>query len=196
MIKVKQFHLASLGRYISTLFLLLGINFILLPNVALAAGEQVCATNLGGTFSFKNPIDEVEKDGGQGHVYRFKSVLSGVDALVTLEKTEGAYVYNIDSFNHTPPGFDDAFQPDIKPTNTSSGDHYVDFKIEFVDAGTSVPHSFPENATYTASGLDIDGVGNSSKREFIGFKGFQRYYLEITCLTWSHRGPLSKLCTL
>ena len=177
--------------FVSLVLLLIGTMGLVFPNTTFAA--QVCASNLGGSFSFNNPITEVDKDEKLGHVYRFKDVLSGVDALVTIVATEGAYVYRIDSFDHYPPGYDDALQPDIKAISNSNGDHYVDLKIEFVDAGTTTPYIFPQNASYVVSGLDIDGIGNSSKREYVGFKGFNRYYLEtVSDLDIRHNGGFTE----
>ncbi len=175
---MQKYKLNFFNSFIPALLLLVGINLLLFPNSVLAAPEQVCSTNLGGTFSFKNPRTTVDRKGRQGHVYLFSDVLTGVDAKVTVVNTKNAYIDAIDTFYHNPAGYDDALQPDVKVTNTNNGDHYVDLKIEFLDATTHTPHSFPAHASYTVSALDVDGVGNSSKREFVGFKGFDRHYLE------------------
>ena len=140
--------------------------------------DQTCPVNLGSSFSFKNPVTEVNRNGNEGHVYRFSDVLMGVDAKVTIIKTNNAYVDDIDTFNHDPAGYDDALQADIKATNTSDGDHYVDFKIDLLNAGTNTPHIFPSDVSYVVSALDVDGVGNPSKREYVGFKGSDHHYLE------------------
>ncbi len=149
-------------------------SLILSPNTTSAA--QVCAANLGGSFSFANPVTEVNTGEKLGHVYRFRDVLSGVDALVEIVATEGAWVQSMDSTNHIPAGIYEAMQPDILIRDGFNEGH-VDFKITFVNAGTSQPYAFPANAKYTVSGLDVDG-DNSDVREYVGFKGFTSYVLE------------------
>ena len=153
--------------------------FSLLGVINTAIAEQVCPTNLPQYFRFISPVTITERGGMQGHVYKFFNVLSGVDARITVVNNHNAKIYSIDSFNHSPPGYNNALQPDVRVTNMNNGRHYVDLKIEFLTAGTSAPYNFASDVKYTVSGLDIDGnsAGNS-KREFIGLKDFSRYYLE------------------
>jgi hypothetical protein len=85
-----------------------------------------------------------------GTIYRFTSVKSGVDALVTIDTLTGGLT--IDSMDVKSLGFDAAFQPQIHIGAHSSG--YAQFNIQFVIAGTSIP-SPQINVPITA--IDIDG---------------------------------------
>src|SRR5688572_1429676 len=69
-----------------------------------------------------------------GCVYRFSSVKPGTDALVTILNEVNATVATLDQ---TGQGWNLAFQPNITVTSLTTG--YVDFRINFVVAGTSTP---------------------------------------------------------
>jgi len=85
-----------------------------------------------------------------GSVYRFTSVKSGVDAIVTIDTLTGGLT--IDSLDVKNLGFDAAFQPQIHIGAHSTG--YAQFDIQFVVAGTSTPMA-QVNMPVTA--IDIDG---------------------------------------
>jgi len=87
------------------------------------------------TFNFNKRwlISGTEKK--QGAVYRFSTVKTDVDAIVTVAKlTRSA---SIDSFEFSSPGIASALQPEISIAPHCWG--YVLFNIQFVKAGTSIP---------------------------------------------------------
>jgi len=70
-----------------------------------------------------------------GAVYRFTTVKSGVDAMVTIDKlTRSA---SLDSLDFTGLGFTAALQPQVSVAPHCWG--YVQFNIQFVAAGSSSP---------------------------------------------------------
>ncbi|MBI5371992.1 MAG: hypothetical protein HZA79_08195 [Sphingobacteriales bacterium] len=96
-----------------------------------------------------------------GAVYRFANVAFGVDALVKITTiSAGIQLKNID---RTADGYLEAFQPEYKINGSVNA--YIDFRITFVTAGTSIPTVRPLLA---ATGLDIDGSPNegSSLKEY------------------------------
>lgn len=101
-----------------------------------------------------------------GAVYRFTSVATGVDALVSIEALSNASVGSINDVAS------DQFQPTI---STSANPGYVDFSIQFVQSGTGFPITYNE---IPVSGLDIDGTGSGSLRDFVGFANFQSFTIE------------------
>lgn len=165
-------------RTFRSLLLFLSICFYSVNCFSSQDGLTVCSNHSNGSFNFHDPITEIETNNRLGHVYRFSNVLSGVDAKVSIVAAKNAEVEEIDKTDGNPSGYFEAFQPVIHATNGSGGDHYIDFKIEFVVASTDSPYSFSSGTNYIVSGLDIDGPGNISIREYVGFKGFERYYLE------------------
>ncbi len=102
-----------------------------------------------------------------GAVYRFSNVDTGVDALVTIENRVNA---TVNSINNT---LTDPFQPSIR--RTSSSNAYVDFSIEFVQSGTGTSITYDE---IPVSGIDIDGTGSGTLRDYIGFADFLSYTIE------------------
>ena len=101
-----------------------------------------------------------------GAVYRFSSVATGVDALVTIEDASSASVTALNNASSN------QFEPTI---NTSASDGYIDFSIRFVQSGTGFSISYNE---IPVSGLDIDGLGSGALRDFVGFANFQSFTIE------------------
>lgn len=89
-------------------------------------------------------------DKQQGAIYRFSSVKSGVDALVTIDTLTGGVT--LDSLDVSTLGFNAAFQPQIHIGAHSTG--YAQFNIQFVTAGTSTPQV---QINVPVTGIDIDG---------------------------------------
>lgn len=89
-------------------------------------------------------------DKAQGAVYRFTSVKSGVDAMVTIDTLTGGATLDSLDVNHI--GFDAAFQPQVHIGAHSSG--YIQFNIQFVTAGTLTPVA---QINMPITGIDIDG---------------------------------------
>ena len=99
-------------------------------------------------------------DKAVGARYRFTNVKPGVDAIVTITAiTGGVTLNNIDGGS----GFNEAFQPVIDVAAKSSG--YVEFKVDFVLAGTFVPTIMVE---IPMTPIDVDGAkyGTDSLFEF------------------------------
>jgi len=105
-------------------------------------------------YKFMNSTLDSGSANSVGAVYRFPNVITGVDALVKVTAiSSGISLRDID---RTADGFQEAFQPEYRISGQANG--YIDFKITFVNAGTSVIKS---QGLLAASGLDIDGSSNS-----------------------------------
>ncbi|HLK27285.1 MAG TPA: hypothetical protein VKT28_01795 [Puia sp.] len=95
----------------------------------------------------------------QGAVYRFSSVKPDVDAIITIDKLTSSA--SLDSFDISAPGFAAELQPAFTVAPHCWG--YVQFNIQFVKAGTSVPVAISNiplkgkiyNADYKNVKLDI-----------------------------------------
>ncbi len=99
-----------------------------------------------------------------GAVYRFSTVTPGIDALVTILGTvSGGGLATIDN----DAGLTSYFQPEL----TVSGAGAVDFRFDFVNAGTSVPIQL----NYSASSIDVDG-NNNNIREYVEFETTLDFY--------------------
>jgi Secretion system C-terminal sorting domain len=95
-----------------------------------------------------------------GAVYRFKSVLPNVDALITIDSlVNGASIVDIDQSGY---GFEDAFQPRIQ--SGGNGVSYGVFTIRFVQANSTTSILL---GSITPTNLDLDG--NNNLKEFCEF---------------------------
>jgi hypothetical protein len=99
-----------------------------------------------------------------GAVYRFTSVKPGVDALVTIT---GAVNATLATLDQTGVGYGSALQPNITVPSMTTG--YIDFRIDFVVAGTSTP-SVQGEVPITA--LDVDGYNFSANQRLYEFEEF------------------------
>lgn len=113
-----------------------------------------------------NNLSVVNGSGGVNSTYRFNSVLSGIDALITVIKAQNAQMSNSNMDNAN--GYALAWQPFVSfPSrrNNSSDSSYLEYQITFVASGTTTPVS--QNCM--ALGIvDLDGSGSgSSYREMI-----------------------------
>jgi Secretion system C-terminal sorting domain len=102
-------------------------------------------------YTFKNPTLVSGTSLQTGAVYRFNTVKTGTDALVTVKSMNGGIT--LDKIDESWTGFNEAFQPFIKVNPSSDG--YVEFEIKFVDAGLS---SSQNQAEVPMTCIDIDGV--------------------------------------
>ncbi|MBS1655842.1 MAG: hypothetical protein JSU05_13405, partial [Bacteroidetes bacterium] len=84
-------------------------------------------------FSFQNPTLVSGTDKQVNAVYRFPSVITGVDALVTIQGITGNI--SLRNIDRTADGYGEAFQPEYKIGGLSNA--YIDFLITFVQAGTN-----------------------------------------------------------
>ncbi|MCG8372048.1 MAG: GEVED domain-containing protein [Balneolales bacterium] len=114
-------------------------------------------------FSFTNPSLEQGVPLQVNAIYRFNNVASGLDALVKVLAISNATLDDIDedgianqAANFSP--FFTAFQ----------GGGYVDWEIQFVQAGTSIP----VKRDFSLTGLDIDGNDLGSGRTVQDYLGF------------------------
>jgi hypothetical protein len=101
-------------------------------------------------FSFQNPTLISGTDKQVNAVYRFPSVITGVDALVTIQGITGNI--SLRNIDRTADGYGEAFQPEYKIGGLSNA--YIDFLITFVQAGTNTSLNQP---LVDVTGLDIDG---------------------------------------
>lgn len=109
------------------------------------------------TFSFTNYIKLSGATNAVGSVYRFTSVKTGVDAIVTISSAVNASVADLDRPQAGGGGYDAAFQPNITITKMTNG--YVEFNIDFVVAGTLTPLT---QSHIAVTPLDVDGYDYSS----------------------------------
>ena len=110
------------------------------------------------TMSFKNATLTSGTDGQVNAIYKFPSVLSGVDASMQITGiTGGASLSGVDNFT-SGNGYDNAWQPFVNAVgNTTSS---ITWKITFKKAGTSTDTTLA-NVALTA--IDIDGDGANLK---------------------------------
>jgi len=109
------------------------------------------------SYTFRKPVLETG-------IWKFKSVLSGVDAHVTITGSKNASLDRIDDSSI----YAYAWQPNVKFTNrtTNSNDSsYLEFTIRFINRSNLTPMTQSKVSTTI---IDCDGPGNSSTfREFI-----------------------------
>lgn len=115
-------------------------------------------------YSFTSPVLVSGTLNAVGSVYRFASVKPGTDALVTITNAVNATLANLDQ---TGQGWNVALQPNITVTSLTTG--YIDFRIDFVVAGTSTPMAQTEVAV---TALDIDGYNFSANQRLYEFEQF------------------------
>ena len=101
----------------------------------------------------------------QGAVYRFPTVQTGVDAILTLQTFSNATLTALDT-NTT---FPERFQPTITCLATTNQTCFVRFNFQLVQAGTNTARPISGLAM---SAQDVDGnSGANSIREFAEFIG-------------------------
>lgn len=107
----------------------------------------------------------------QGAVYRYASVLPGIDALVTLAQFNGTtpVLVNLDDNTIFPARFQPVITCAGTPTTNLNSECYVKFDFAFVQAGTATPATI---YGLVASAQDVDGNGAANAaREFVEFTG-------------------------
>ena len=113
-------------------------------------------------MDFSSPaVLESGVDKTQGAVYRIANVTTGTDALITVVQIFNATLHTIDN------NASDAqnFKPRTGFNLTNVGDQaYVEYKIQFVSAGTSTPVIIPK---FFMNFNDIDGNTNYSEENWI-----------------------------
>jgi hypothetical protein len=126
-------------------------------------------------YTFNNHVHESGTDLLVGAVYRFYDVKPGVDALVTITDLNKISLSELDGAS----GFDEAFQPYIFCAGKTKG--YVEFRIDFVNAGTSTPAVMVE---VPMTAIDIDGYEFPDEKlyEFDMFEKSPSFYVDYDLL--------------
>ena len=115
-------------------------------------------------YTFATPVLLSGTGNQPGAVYRFSNIKTGVDAIVTVQNVVNATLANLDA---TGSGYNAAFQPNITIPSMQTG--YVDFRIDFVAAGTFTPMVQPQVAV---TALDVDGYNFSANQKLFEFEQF------------------------
>jgi hypothetical protein len=131
----------------------------LLYTVSLASYSQPAPDYNFQTWSLLSGTDKAV-----GAVYRFSTVKTGVDAIVTITNAVNATLATLDQ---TGQGWNAAFQPNITVPSMKNG--YVEFKIEFVTAGT---FNLLSQAQVAATALDIDGYNFAANQKLYEYEQF------------------------
>ncbi|OIQ16047.1 MAG: hypothetical protein BM549_13705, partial [Lacinutrix sp. MedPE-SW] len=137
-------------------------------------------------LSFENYTEETG-DGDnttflEGEVFRFTNIAPGVDALVNILETVGTTIPVLDD-NSTS---SDSFRPKTAFSIANNGDRaYTEYRIDFVDAGTTNPTTLPE---FYSNFNDIDGGNNYGE---VNWTQFTNSYTvnDPTDLTITEEGP-------
>lgn len=107
-----------------------------------------------------NNKSNVSGSGGLNSVYRFNSVLSGIDAVVTVTRIQNASMNNNNMDNAT--GYSVAWQPFVTfPSSRSnaSDSSYIEYKIQFVATGTN---NLVNQNCMGMGVVDLDGTGSQN----------------------------------
>lgn len=129
--------------------------------IALFASSTLCYAQSSFDFS-GTPVLVSGDDLQQGSVYRYTGVTAGTDALVEVKALFNATLIQLDASA----GVERALQPVINGDSVGS---YVEFRVLFVDSGTS--SASPVTGSFSA--LDIDSVA-----EFDTFFNVSDYTVE------------------
>jgi hypothetical protein len=158
-------------KTISTLFLCLVVTISTLFKTAKAQ----CVSPV---LTYHNPVLIGGTAGEVNAKYKFSTVSSGVDAIMTVTgKTGGATLTSIDDNTY---GYAAAWQPVVHTKITAgAGEGFVSFRIDFVKSyDNSVTHNFP---CFALSFIDIDG-DNDKVSEFVETKQFDSYQTSLSSL--------------
>ncbi len=126
-------------------------------------------------YLFNKHVHESGTDLQVGAVYRFQDVKPGVDAMVTITDLNKISLSELDGAS----GFDEAFQPYIFCPGKTKG--YVEFRIDFVIAGTNTPAVMVE---VPMTAIDIDGYEFPDEKlyEFDMFEKSPSFYVDYDLL--------------
>ncbi len=157
--------------------------FLLIKKATLAVVlSLITITSFSQGFVFRNPVLASGSAGCDGAVYRFPSVTTNVDALVTINGRSSSLV-TLDTIDVTSTGFDKAFQPVVtynKGNAKGPANWWMEFIVTFVQAGTSTP---VVQDSLNATAIDIDGDGAVLQEQFTAY-GIATYTLNTpTSLT-------------
>ena len=139
-------------------------------------------------MQFINPVLVSGTNGAINAKYKFASVVTGVDAIVTItDIVGGASLTSIDDNTF---GYSQAWQPVVKtPLSMGAIESYVKFKMDFVDSNDETDHTF---ICFTLSAIDVDG-DNDRVREMVAANDYTSYAVSnVTTLSLSQQGGLLK----
>ncbi len=146
--------------------------------VLVAAFSSVAHAQDANELVFKSPVLQSGTAGADNAVYRFSSVMKGIDALVKINGRSSSMVRLV-SIDLANTGWDKAFQPQVTygSDNTSPAgitDWWMEFQVSFVTANTNTAAVV---SSFSATGLDIDGNGDKIS-EYQTYYGLNTYTLE------------------
>jgi len=134
---------------------------------------------------FQNPVLISGTAGQDGAIYRFPSVTSNIDALVTINGRSSSMV-TLESIDLPAMGFGKAFQPQVTcnggTTPNGNYDWYMEFGIRFVKTNTV---NSVNVSGFDITALDIDGNGDRLN-EWVSFYNLSSHIFEAnTQLTYN-----------
>ena len=143
----------------------------------IAAGYSVANAQTSQELVFRNAVLKSGNAGQDGAVYRFPSVMTGVDALIKINGRSSSMV-SLVTIDLTNTGFDKAFQPQVTYGNNTSPagnkDWWMEFQVDFVKSNTTTAQPID---TFNVTSLDIDG-NNDKISEYQSFYGQKAFTLE------------------
>ncbi|MBO9571840.1 MAG: T9SS type A sorting domain-containing protein [Chitinophagaceae bacterium] len=134
---------------------------------------------------FANPT-RTGTDGAVGTVYKFASVTTGIDALVTISDRSSSLV-TLSTIDLTTSGFANSFQPRTAYNNGDAPKNatwWMEFSISFVSSANN--NTAVAVNSFNVTALDMDG-DDKKLREQVTFYGLSSYTLETpTSITVSN----------
>jgi hypothetical protein len=106
-----------------------------------------------------------------GAKYKFSTVKTGVDAIVTIKAQIGGVT--LAGIDNNTTGFDEAFQPSVIAGKKSDG--YIEFQVDFVKTGTNTPQ-VQSIIPVTSVGIDGDTYKDGALYEMDQVQFFPGYY--------------------
>lgn len=159
------------------------ITVVLFTTVLCFTGTQTFSQQ---NLVFQNPVLESGSSCQDGAIYRFPGVTTGVDAIVKVKGRSSSDVV-LQNIDVTDVGCNKAFQPQVGRTGNVSGitDWWMDFAVEFVRAGTSLPVNV---FNFDVTAFDVDG-DDLIVREYVEF--YKAKSASVQALTQLLLTPLS-----
>jgi hypothetical protein len=123
---------------------------------------------------FKNPVLESGVAGANGAVYRFPSVRTGVDGLVTITGRSSSKV-ELENIDVSSTGIDNAFQPLVEydDEDANAAEWWMEFQVSYVLSSTTIPYVVNG---FKVTALNLQGDGNRLSE----YASFYRQFLFTT----------------
>lgn len=143
----------------------LGCKLFALSTIFFLHSLSIKAQCIAPAMKWENPVLVSGTVLQKNAVYKFPSVITGVDAFITVnDLIGGAILTSIDDNTY---GYSAAWQPVVHTPNVQGiSNSYVSFKIEFKDSSDGQIHTFP---CFQLSFIDVDG-DDVAVREFVAAK--------------------------